>query len=74
MVTKSRAKASSKSTRIRAGGAKRPGIDGGSTEAPLVDTVTAKGAGVLLAIATVAGTWQVALGGAPVQASETVPL
>src|SRR5713226_3129319 len=74
MVTKRRAKTSSKSTRIRAGGAKRHGIDGGSTATPLVDTVTVNGAGAPLAIATVAGTWHVAPSGVPLQASDTVPV
>src|SRR5260370_39336195 len=73
MVTKRRAKASSKSTRIRAGGAKRHGIEGGSPAAPLVDTVTVKGAGAPFAITTVGGTWHVAPSGMPLQASDTVP-
>ncbi len=68
------AKASSKSTRIRAGGGKRHGIEGGSPAAPLVDTVTVKGAGAPFAITTVGGTWHVAPSGVPLQASDTVPV
>src|SRR5258708_366712 len=72
--TKTRAIARRINTRISSPGTKGPGIEGGSTAAPLVDTVTVNSAGAPLAIATVAGTWHVAPSGAPEQASDTVPL
>src|SRR5437879_13876897 len=73
MNTRSRANARSGSKRIPEGGTRRRGIEGGSMALPLVDTVTVNGAGAPFVIDTVAGTWQVALRGAPVQASATVP-
>ena len=74
MINRRRAHAKAGSTRMRAVGLKRHGVDGGSIAAPLVDTVTVKSAGAPLAIATVAGTWHVAPSGAPLQASDTAPL
>ncbi len=41
---------------------------------PLVVTVTVNGAGIPFAIDTLAGTWHIAPSGAPLHASETVPL
>ncbi len=53
---------------------KRIGIEGGSMAPPLVNTVTVNGAGRPFAIDTLAGTWHVAPSGAPLHASETLPL
>ncbi len=74
IISRSRANARRGSARIPDGGTKRLGIEGGSAAPPLVDTVTVNGAGAPFAIDTLAGTWHVASSGAPVQASDTVPL
>ena len=74
IISMSKVNARSGRTRIPSGGRKRLGIESGSTPAPLVDTVTVKGAGVPLAIATLAGAWHTAPSGAPLQTSDTVPL
>lgn len=50
------------------------GTNGGATAGPLVVTITVNGAAAPLASDTVEGAWQVALGGAPAQESETLPL
>src|SRR5256885_6289423 len=71
---KTRASASRSSMRNPSGRTKRCGIEGGNMAPPLVDTVTVKGAGAPLAIETVGGTWHAAPSGAPLQASDTVPL
>jgi len=73
-IARIRANAKSGRTRIPFGGEKSLGIEGGSAAAPLVETVTVKGAGVPLAIATLAGAWHTAPSGAPLQTSDTVPL
>ena len=69
-----RIKSSGRSRRIRDGGLKCHGIEGGSTAVPAVETVTVNGAGAPFAIDTAGGTWQTVPRGAPLQASETVPL
>jgi len=73
-ITSKRTKGRSGSTRMRGGRTKRHGTLGGRKAVPLVRTFTVNGAGAPLAIATVAGTWHVALIGAPLQASEMVPV
>lgn len=74
MITKSRTTARSGRTRIPAGGAKRLGVKCGSAAPPLVDTATVNGAGVPFASVTVAGAWQTAASGAPLQANDMAPL
>jgi hypothetical protein len=74
MIARSGTKISGKNTRIRAGGLNRRGKEGGSAALPAVETVTVNGASDPFAIDTVDGTWQTAPRGAPLQASETVPL
>lgn len=54
-------------------GGMRSGANGGSSAEPLVVTVTVKVAGPL-ASETLAGTWQTAPRGAPLQLRETVPV
>ena len=58
---------------MRERGGMRSGKDGGNWAGPLVVTVTANVAGPL-ASETLAGTWQTAPKGAPLQLSETVPV
>jgi hypothetical protein len=72
--TKIRASARRRTRRIPGGGTRRPGIETGRTAVPLVVTATVSGAGAPLTIATLAGSWQTAASGAPLQESETVPL
>jgi|SRR5215467_2149235 len=68
------ASASSGSRRVAETGGTRRGTYGGKIAEPLVFTVTLKVVEVPLVSETVEGTWQIALRGAPLQASETEPL
>jgi hypothetical protein len=74
MITRSRVNARSGSTGIPTKGTKRHGIEGGSMALPLVDTITVNGTWPPFVTVTVAGTWHTAPSGAPLQASDTVPL
>src|SRR5215469_5669292 len=68
------ATASSGSRGVPEIGRGRRGADGGRIDKPAVFTVTVKVAAVPLARETAEGTWHVAASGAPLQASETLPV
>lgn len=78
-LLKNASKKKSRASKIGAGrgtresGGMRSGMEGGNAAGPLVVTVTLKVA-VPLARETLAGTWQTAPRGAPLQLKATVPL
>jgi hypothetical protein len=74
-ASKRRSASANKGNRRRTGvSLKRSGVYGGEMAEPLVVTVTVNGAGAPPEIETLAGTWQAAPRGAPLQVSDTVPV
>jgi hypothetical protein len=73
-IQRTSASANKGNTRSPGVGLRRGGAEGGKMAAPLVVTVTVNGAAAPFEIDTLAGTWQLAPRGAPLHASEMLPL